>query len=100
MLVAPTVVNPALREEDIGVRTLPHGDKNDRFIAELQVRELAGPDEVARHITPRFTAETASGPRIREMSTAPPERAAQLRRSKRTSERLQTGPIPRAMVDE
>lgn len=50
-----------------------------RFSVEVQGRGLAGPEGVARHITQRFMAEVASGPRIREEHNISLDRAALVR---------------------
>lgn len=44
-------------------------DENTSLVAYVQGRKLAAPRGLTRHVTQRFTAEVAPGPRFREMNT-------------------------------
>ena len=66
--VVPNVIEQIAGEDDIGAMDQEPAGEVDRFSVEIQGRELNTGTGVARQVARRFTAEIASGPRVREIS--------------------------------
>ena len=66
--VVPAVIERTVAEDNSGAMDQEPAPEVDRFSVEIQGRELNARTGVARQVAQRFTAEIASGPRVREIS--------------------------------